>query len=94
MPHKKDCGHCEKNYTGECRPVDVKDCIKHGRHTKFKPSEIHRRMGHCKEILDAETGKTMADLFYVYSNAVDGALKDSGFLEMTRLKSINGSFQM
>jgi len=55
MPHKKDCGHCEKNYTGECRPVDVKDCIKHGRHTKFKQSEIHRRMGHCKKILDAES---------------------------------------
>jgi len=32
---KKDCGHCSKNYTGECKPSDVADCYRQGRHTKF-----------------------------------------------------------
>ena len=34
---KKDCGHCQSNYNGSCKPSDVADCIRHGRPTKFVP---------------------------------------------------------
>lgn len=33
---KQDCGHCQRNYTGECRPSDVANCIQNGRPTRFK----------------------------------------------------------
>ena len=33
---KQDCGHCKRNYTGDCRPADVADCLKNGRPKNFQ----------------------------------------------------------
>lgn len=32
----QDCRNCQHNYTGACRPSDVGNCVRKGRHTRWK----------------------------------------------------------
>ena len=64
---KEDCAHCWKNYTGECKPVDVGKCIIEGRHTKWTGKPAHKQCA-CggkllKERTDIVKGSTV---YYVW----------------------------